>query len=178
MNPYLSTWEYSHYTMRGGAEGLDKAYAQGWSFHPKEIISFIVPDFWGGIDDHTGRNYWGYMPFTQIYNYFGIVVLALGVLALWSSKKGLALFLWISSALFTLMSFGSATPGLAIFQQVPGAFHDSDHGAVQCRDSGRTGTAASAGKHRQSLVAEALPKDILDPGRSVCVVDTGCQKHL
>jgi hypothetical protein len=113
MNPYLSTWEYSHYTMRGGAEGLDKAYAQGWSFHPKEIISFIIPDFWGGIDDHTGRNYWGYMPFTQIYNYFGIVVLALGVLALWSSKKGLALFLWISSALFTLMSFGSATPALS-----------------------------------------------------------------
>lgn len=113
MNPYLSTMEYSHYTMRGGAEGLDKAYAQGWSFHPKEIISFIIPDFWGGIDDATGRNYWGYMPFTQIYNYFGIVVLALGVLALWGSRKGLARWLWITSGIFTLLSFGSATPWLS-----------------------------------------------------------------
>jgi len=109
MNPYLSTWEYSHYTMRGGAEGLDKAYAQGWSFHPKEILSFIIPDFWGGIN----QNYWGYMPFTQVYNYFGIVVLAFGVLALWSKEKRLAIFLWISSIIFTLMSFGSATPALS-----------------------------------------------------------------
>ncbi|MDD4034918.1 MAG: YfhO family protein [Candidatus Cloacimonetes bacterium] len=113
MNPYLSTMEYSHYTMRGGSAGLDKAYAQGWSFHPKEIISFIIPDFWGGIDDATGRNYWGYMPFTQVYNYFGLLVLVLGVLALWSSQKSLARFLWITSAIFTLMSFGSATPWLS-----------------------------------------------------------------
>lgn len=109
MNPYLSTMEYSHYTMRGGAEGLDKAYAQGWSFHPKEIIGFVIPDFWGGIN----QTYWGYMPFTQIYNYFGIVVLALGVLALWSKHRKLAILLWISSAIFTLMSFGSSTPALS-----------------------------------------------------------------
>jgi hypothetical protein len=109
MNPYLSTWEYSHYTMRGGSEGLDKAYAQGWSFHPKEILGLIIPDFWGGIN----QNYWGYMPFTQVYNYFGIVVLAFGVLALWGKKKRLAIFLWISSFIFTLMSFGSATPALS-----------------------------------------------------------------
>jgi len=109
MNPYLSTWEYSHHTMRGGSEGLDKAYAQGWSFHPKEILGFIIPDFWGGIN----QNYWGYMPFTQVYNYFGLVVLAFGILALWSKQKRLAIFLWISSFLFTLMSFGSATPALS-----------------------------------------------------------------
>lgn len=117
MNPYLSTMEYSHYTMRGGAEGLDKAYAQGWSFHPKEILGLIVPDFWGGIN----QNYWGYMPFTQVYNYFGIVVLAFGVLALWSRHKRLAIFLWLSSLIFTLMSFGSATPALSdlFFKYLP-----------------------------------------------------------
>ncbi|MFA6909599.1 MAG: hypothetical protein WCQ59_00570 [Candidatus Cloacimonadaceae bacterium] len=109
MNPYLSTMEYSKYTQRGSSGGLDKAYAQGWSFHPKEIIGFIIPDFWGGIN----QTYWGYMPFTQVYNYFGIVVLAFGALALWGKRRTLALFLWISSAIFTLMSFGSATPGLS-----------------------------------------------------------------
>lgn len=117
MNPYLSTMEYSQYTMRGGAEGLDKAYAQGWSFHPKEILGFIIPDFWGGIN----TNYWGYMPFTQVYNYFGLVVLAFGVLALWGKRKGLAIFLWVSSFIFTLMSFGSSTPALSdlFFKYLP-----------------------------------------------------------
>ena len=117
MNPYLSTMEYSQLTMRGGAEGLDKAYAQGWSFHPKEILGFIIPDFFGGIN----QNYWGYMPFTQVYNYFGIVVLAFGVLALWGKRKGLAIFLWVSSFIFTLMSFGSATPALSdlFFKYLP-----------------------------------------------------------
>ncbi len=110
MNPYLSTMEYSHFTMRGGSAGLETSYAQGWSFHPKEILSLIIPDFFGGIN----QTYWGYMPFTQIYNYFGIVVLALGIFALFGTKhRRLAIFLWISSVIFTLMSFGSATPALS-----------------------------------------------------------------
>ncbi|MCB5233743.1 MAG: hypothetical protein LHW60_00645 [Candidatus Cloacimonetes bacterium] len=108
MNPYMSTMEYSKHTMRG-TEGLDKAYAQGWSFHPKEILGFIVPEFWGGIN----QNYWGYMPFTQVYNYFGLVVLLFAVLALFSSDRKLSIFLWVSSAFFTLISFGSATPALS-----------------------------------------------------------------
>lgn len=106
MNPYLSTMEYSHYTMRGGSAGLDKAYAQGWSFHPLEIIGFIIPDFFGGIN----QNYWGYMPFTQIYNYFGLVVLVFGLLALTGKHKRFAIFLWIASAIFTIMSFGEFAP--------------------------------------------------------------------
>jgi hypothetical protein len=110
MNPYLSTMEYSHFTMRGGSAGLETSYAQGWSFHPKEILTFIIPDFFGGISPH----YWGYMPFTQIYNYFGLVVLGFGVLALFGKKhRRLAVFLWITSFIFTLMSFGSSTPALS-----------------------------------------------------------------
>lgn len=109
MNPYMSTMEYSHYTMRGGAEGLDKAYAQGWSFHPKEILGLIIPDFFGGINE----SYWGYMPFTQVYNYFGIVVLLLGILSLTGKEKRLSIFLWLSSLFFLVISFGSATPALS-----------------------------------------------------------------
>lgn len=109
MNPYLSTMEYSHYTMRGGAAGLEKSYAQAWSFPPAEIVALLIPDFFGGIN----QTYWGYMPFTQIYNYFGIVVLAMGVLALFGKHRRMAVFLWISSFIFTLMSFGSFTPALS-----------------------------------------------------------------
>jgi len=102
LNPYLSTWEYGHYTIRGGESGLDKAYAQGWSFHPLEIITFIIPDFFGGIN----QSYWGYMEFTQIYNYMGILVLMLAFFAFMGKRKKLAWFLWISSVLFVIMSFG------------------------------------------------------------------------
>lgn len=111
MNPYLSTWEYSHYTMRGGAAGLEKSYAQAWSFPPLEIIALLIPNFFGGINEY----YWGAMPFTQIYNYFGIVVLALGVIALFGKHKKFSLFLWIASAIFMLLSFGSFTPVLSDF---------------------------------------------------------------
>ncbi len=110
LNPYLSTMEYSHYTMRGGASGLETSYAQGWSFHPLEIITFFIPDFYGGVSP----NYWGYMPFTQIYNYFGLLVLGFGVIALLGRKhRRLAVWLAISSALFILMSFGSFAPALS-----------------------------------------------------------------
>jgi len=111
MNPYLSTMEYSHYTMRGGSAGLEKSYGQAWSFPPLEVFSLIIPDLFGGIN----QTYWGYMPFTQIYNYFGIVVLALGVLALFGKNRRMATFLWISSIIFTLLSFGSFTPALSDF---------------------------------------------------------------
>ncbi|PKN80870.1 MAG: hypothetical protein CVU48_00510 [Candidatus Cloacimonetes bacterium HGW-Cloacimonetes-1] len=120
MNPYLSTMEYSHYTMRGGASGLDKAYAQGWSFHPWEILTFVVPDFFGGITTTPIPNmpqgvgpYWGWMDFTQIYNYFGIIVLALGLMALFGKHRKFAGFIWISSIIFTVMSFGKFAPLLS-----------------------------------------------------------------
>ncbi|MDD4224691.1 MAG: YfhO family protein [Candidatus Cloacimonetes bacterium] len=110
MNPYLSTMEYSRFTMRGGSAGLETSYAQGWSFHPKEIITFFIPDFYGGISP----NYWGYMPFTQTYNYFGLIVLAFGIIALIGKKyRRCAVFLAISSLIFLIMSFGSATPWLS-----------------------------------------------------------------
>ncbi|HOY84688.1 MAG TPA: YfhO family protein [Candidatus Syntrophosphaera sp.] len=110
LNPYLSTMEYSKFTQRGGSSGLETSYAQGWSFHPKEIITFFIPDFYGGVSP----NYWGYMPFTQVYNYFGLIVLAFGIIALIGSKhRRTAVFLAISSLIFLIMSFGSATPWLS-----------------------------------------------------------------
>ncbi len=120
MNPYLSTWEYSHFTQRGGAEGLEKSYAQGWSFHPWEIIGLIIPDFYGGITTEAVPGmpqgigpYWGWMEFTQVYNYFGIIVLCFGFFALMGKHKRLAAFLWISSVIFTLMSFGKFAPHIS-----------------------------------------------------------------
>ena len=111
LNPYLSTWEYGHYTIRGGETGLDKAYAQGWSFHPLEIMTLIIPDFYGGIN----QTYWGYMEFTQIYNYMGLLVLVLAVFALFGKRKKLSWFLLISSFIFYVMSFGKFGGALSDF---------------------------------------------------------------
>ncbi len=123
MNPYLSTWEYNHYTMRGGATGLDTAYAQGWSFKPSETMSFIIPEFHGGVSAPVSldRNnplsnfstYWGGMESTEVYHYFGLIVLVLGGFALWGKHRRFAVFLWISSFLFIMMSFGKYTPQLS-----------------------------------------------------------------
>jgi len=109
LNPYLSTWEYGHYTIRGGETGLDKAYAQGWSFHPLEILTFIIPDFYGGIN----QTYWGFMEFTQIYNYMGLLILVLAVFALFGKRKKLAWFMLVSALLFLVMSFGKFGGGLS-----------------------------------------------------------------
>jgi hypothetical protein len=101
-NPLLSTYEYGKYTIRGGSTGLEKSYAQGWSFHPLEIISMAIPNFFGGV----GQTYWGWMDFTQIYNYMGIVVLLFAFIAVFKSKNRMVTFLAIATIIFTIMSFG------------------------------------------------------------------------
>jgi len=123
MNPYLSTWEYNHYTMRGGATGLDTAYAQGWSFQPSETMSFIMPEFYGGVSAPVTNDmnsplrgfttYWGGMESTQVYLYFGLIVLFFGFFAFWGKHRRFAVFLWIASFLFAMMSFGKYTPFLS-----------------------------------------------------------------
>ena len=58
---------------RAGARGL--AYATSWSFHPREILTFVIPSMFG----LAASTYWGSMPFTDYPNYMGIVPLAFAV---------------------------------------------------------------------------------------------------
>ncbi|OQX83749.1 hypothetical protein B6D60_10115, partial [candidate division KSB1 bacterium 4484_87] len=44
---YISIYEYSHYSIRGGSSGLSYNYASSWSFSPAEMITFFVPSFFG-----------------------------------------------------------------------------------------------------------------------------------
>lgn len=61
INSLWPTWEYSKYTMRGGAElgeanatasqskgGLDKEYATAWSYGVGETANLLIPNFVGG----------------------------------------------------------------------------------------------------------------------------------
>jgi hypothetical protein len=105
---YISVYEYSHYSIRGGGTtgGLDYEYAAGWSFSPAEMITFIVPSFFG----FGGSTYWGKMPFTDYPLYMGIVVLFLAGLALVIRRDRLVIFFGIVAVLSLIVSFGSHLP--------------------------------------------------------------------
>ncbi len=109
--PYLSTYEYGEYTIRGGAEGLETDYATSWSFHPLEMISFVIPNFFGGISPY----YWGWMPFTQVVVYMGVVILLFALIAVFRSKSRIVKILTTVSIVTLFISFGRHPPFLSNF---------------------------------------------------------------
>ncbi|MBP7562283.1 MAG: YfhO family protein [Candidatus Cloacimonetes bacterium] len=117
-NPYMNTAEYSKYTIRGGAEGLSKEYATGWSFGVGEVLTFIVPKFYGGISPY----YWGPMSFTQTSMYMGIGIFFLMMLAIVFVRNKTLTALTIGSIFTILLSFGKEFPLVydLFFKFVPG----------------------------------------------------------
>ena len=109
--PYLSVKEYGEYSIRGGADGVGKSYATSWSFHPLEILTFLIPDFFGGISPY----YWGWMPFTQTFMYMGIVILFFAVFALVTVKKKIVIYLGWLCLITLFMSFGKHFEPLSDF---------------------------------------------------------------
>jgi len=94
------------------SNGVSINYATRWSTHPSEMLTWLVPRFYGGMSGETydgskypqlrGRQlpaYWGYMPFTQSYEYMGVITLILALLGLWAFRKDKRL---LSLAVFAL----------------------------------------------------------------------------
>src|SRR5512140_2119468 len=113
--PYLGVKEYTPYSIRGGGAtapgeaaggGVVWDSATSWSFHPKELISFLFPS-WFGLQ---GSDYWGPMYTTQSTHYFGIVALALALFGFWK-LKGRRRFVWGGISLVVLLvGFGRHLP--------------------------------------------------------------------
>jgi hypothetical protein len=105
---YLSVYDYSHYSMRGGTGmpgaggGLTFDYATNWSFHPLEILTFAVPALFG----YQSPYYWGWMPFTETTNYFGLLPVLLSAIALIYRRNKTTIFYALLAVLVLLMSFG------------------------------------------------------------------------
>ncbi len=144
---YWSTLEYTPYSTRGSLPihldsaqrakaaqgGLDYEYATNWSFSPQEMITFLVPNFFGfGKLEYRGplsnqrpvmlHTYWGQMPFTDAANYMGIAVLVLAFLGIWSLRRDpLGLALTLSACVGLMLSFGKNFPVLydVFFYHVP-----------------------------------------------------------
>jgi Bacterial membrane protein YfhO len=116
---YFPVHEYAKLSIRSAGEGSGAGfeYATSWSFHPKEMLTFVVPSMFG----FGGRTYWGTMPFTDYPNYMGIIPLAL---ALYGARRarGAARAYWIGLAAVALMiSFGKHVKPLyeLLYQHVP-----------------------------------------------------------
>ncbi len=110
--PYLATWEYKDFSIRGAGSGgsgvagtapatggLDYQYATNWSFSPVEIFTFFVPSFvgWGT------PTYWGTMPFTESPIYLGVVGCFLALLALILKPRDKFVHFWVALGLLTLL---------------------------------------------------------------------------
>jgi len=100
---YIPIHNYSKYSIRGGSGGgTGFDYATMWSFHPKEMMTFLNPSYFG----FGGVTYWGTMPFTDYPNYMGILVLVLGVLAVFIKKRKITIFFITIAILSLLTAFG------------------------------------------------------------------------
>ena len=108
---YFSVREYAQYSIRGGggvgaAGGLSYDYATDWSFHPFELMNFLIPSFFGFRYPY----YWGWMPFTESSVYIGIAPIILAVLALVYRRNRVTIFLALLSVIMFFVSFGKHLP--------------------------------------------------------------------
>lgn len=132
---YLAVQEYTPYSVRGSAPILDTKgnisddhggnsyeYATEWSFSPQEMITFLVPNYFGfgklpykGLE--TGNKemkiptYWGQKVFEDVAPYMGIFVFMLAIVGfVYYRKDVFVLSLMISSIFILFLSFGKNLP--------------------------------------------------------------------
>ena len=125
LDPYNEVYTFQKYSNRGEKSVLEKTeetssgtdwnYATQWSFHPKEVISFVYPYFYG-LQNFSSRDlksaaYWGYMPFTQSTHYLGLIALILASIgAILKKPDKTTIFFWITTILILLTGFGDFFP--------------------------------------------------------------------
>lgn len=117
---YLSVYEYAQYSIRGGGTagtkgGLTWEYATNWSFQPSELLTLIIPSFFGFSSQYPynwqGQEqalplYWGTMPFNTSTVYVGILPILFAVLALVYKRNAKTIFFALLTVVVVLISFG------------------------------------------------------------------------
>ena len=130
---YLSVWEYSSYSIRGSNPivstnqatdsktvqgGLDYDYATAWSFAPSEMMTWLVPSWYGfGLEKYKGvftnnqeqmaNFYSGPQPFTHAPQYMGLIVLLLALYGFARNRKdSFVQYLGLMIVFSLLISFG------------------------------------------------------------------------
>ncbi|MDH3268866.1 MAG: YfhO family protein [Ignavibacteria bacterium] len=130
-------YEYTPFSTRGTESILEKEtgptkqsesdfyqYATNWSFSPGEVLTFIIPSYYGfGKSTYQGplsqnqpvevNTYFGQMPFVDVAMYMGVIIFFLAVFSMivnW--KNPLVRFFTILSVIALLISFGRTFPPL------------------------------------------------------------------
>ncbi|MCX8092680.1 MAG: YfhO family protein [Candidatus Goldbacteria bacterium] len=110
---FLPSLNYTNYSWR---EDFSFEHFVSWSFHPFELITFILPNFFGLYNE----TYWGFMPFILTTYYFGVTCLLFLPFVTFSSQhKNLYLFFIINIIIFTILSFGKYGILYDIFYYIP-----------------------------------------------------------
>lgn len=106
----LSSNEF--YKLSARSNGLSYDFASDFSLHPKQIISFFLPYFFGNPANGT---YWGKGNFWSLNGYVGIIPLALALIALFIKPKRLTIIFFILGFFALLFSFGKYAPIFPFF---------------------------------------------------------------
>lgn len=124
-------YEYTPFSTRGTESILEKGtnttqqsesdfyqYATNWSFSPGEVLTFIIPSYYGfGKTTYHGplsqnqpvevNTYFGQMPFVDVAMYMGVIVFFLALFAMFTDwKNPMVRFFTILSSIALLISFG------------------------------------------------------------------------
>jgi len=108
---YAPVQEYSHHSIRGVSQGggADYRFATGWSLHPAEWSTFLLPSSWGFGE----ATYFGRMPMTNYPNYLGALPLLAGLLLFVAGPRRRFDLFFAGLALFaTLVAAGRHLPVL------------------------------------------------------------------
>jgi hypothetical protein len=129
-------YEYNPYSTRGSESILDTSnetdsgmsesdfyqYATNWSFSPGEVLTFVVPSYYGfGNVKYSGpltqgqevkvNTYFGQMPTVDMPMYMGVIVFFLGLFSIYANRKmPFVQFLAILICVSILISFGRTFP--------------------------------------------------------------------
>lgn len=97
-------------------------YATNWSFSPGEILTFIIPSYYGfGKSIYQGplsqnqpvevNTYFGQMPFVDVAQYMGVIVFFLALFSMFANwRDPIVKYLTILSLIALLISFGRTFP--------------------------------------------------------------------
>jgi hypothetical protein len=130
-------YEYTPYSTRGSESILEKTsgvseesgsafydYHTNWSFSPGEVLTYIVPSYYGfGNVTYQGplsqnqpvevQTYFGQMPFVDVPMYMGVVIFFLALYGMYARRKeSFVQFLIVLVVISLLISFGRTLPVL------------------------------------------------------------------
>ena len=108
------------------AEGVSYDFATSWSMPPEELITYLIPNFFGFrrlnyIEDENIIPYWGRMPFTQTGHYLGLLPLLLMFLAICFVRNKHVVTLTGLALIVLLLGMGKYIPSYKfLYNYIPG----------------------------------------------------------